>query len=119
MARLIGRPSVGPGGRHRFEESITLPRHRLYVSRAGSLVAKHCSEPTDDYVKTVMKIYVPVGPQPALDLFTGNQLARTIEQQTEQIDRLAAEPYGMASSPQVPSAIVKFEVSELLHHVLL
>ena len=115
MAPLIHRPSLGPGG-DRFDESITLPRHRLNVSRARALVAKDCSEAADDYVKTVMKVDVPVGPQPALDLFTSNQLAGTLEQQTEQIDRLSAEPHRVPSSPQAPSAIVKLEVSERLYH---
>ncbi|OLC82841.1 MAG: hypothetical protein AUH72_05805 [Acidobacteria bacterium 13_1_40CM_4_65_8] len=115
MARLIGRRSLGPRG-DRFDESITLPRHRLNVSRARALVAKDCSEAVDDYVKTVMKVDVPVGPQPALDLFTSNQLAGSLEQQTEQIDRLSAEPQRLPSSPQAPSAIVKLEVSERLHH---
>jgi hypothetical protein len=115
MARLIRRPSVGPR-RDRFDESITLPRHRLNVSRARALVPKDCSEAADDCVKTVIKVDVPVGPQPALDLFTSNQLAGPLEQQTEQIDRLSAEPHRFPSSPQVPSANVKLEVSERLHH---
>ena len=102
MAQLICRPRIGRRSRHRFDESITLPRHRLNVSKVRSFVAKYCSEPIDDDVKTVMKVDVPVGPEPALDLFTRNQLAGPLEQQTEQIDRLSAEPYRMPSSPQAP-----------------
>ena len=60
MARLLRRPSVGPRG-HRFDESITLPRHRLNVSRARALVAKDRSEAADDDVEAVMKVDVPVG----------------------------------------------------------
>ena len=115
MARLIGRPSLRVRS-HSFDESITLPRYRLNVSRAGALVAKDCSEAADDYVKAVIKVYAPIGPQPALDLFTSNQLAGPLEQQTEQIDGLSAEPYQSPSSPQAPSAIVKHEVSERLYH---
>jgi len=115
MARLTRRPSLGLRG-HSFDESITLPRHRLNVSRARALVAKDCSEAADDYVQAVIKVYVPVGPQPALDLFTSNQFAGTLEQQTKQIDGLSAEPYRFPSSLQTPSAIVKLEVSEPLHH---
>jgi hypothetical protein len=103
-------------GRHKFDESITLPRRRFNVARARSLVAKYRSEPTDDDVDTVIKTDVPVWPQPALDLFTRDQLTRPLEQQTEQIDRLSAEPYGAHSSLQLPSPIVKREVSERLHH---
>jgi hypothetical protein len=65
----------------------------------------------------VIKIDDPVWPQPTLDLFASDQLARPFEQQTEQIDRLSAEPYRVRSSLQLPSAIVKREVSERLHQV--
>src|SRR5262245_13515888 len=115
MAQLIRRPTLGPRGRDRFNESITLPRRRFNVSRARSLVAKGSSEPTDYDVKTVLKVDVPVGPQPALDLFTRNQLAGPLEQQTEQIDRLSTEPHRAPSSLQAPSAIIKLEVSERFH----
>jgi hypothetical protein len=91
MARLIRWPILGLRG-DRFNEPITLPRYRLNVSRARALVAKDCSESADEYVKAVIKVYVPIGPQPALDLFTSNQLAGPLEQQTEQIDGLSAEP---------------------------
>jgi len=66
----------------------------------------------DDYVKAVIELYVPIGPQPTLDLFTRNQLAGPLEQQTEQIDGLSADPHRLPASPQPPSAIVKLEVSE-------
>jgi hypothetical protein len=109
------RPSLGLYG-DRFDESIPLPRHRLNVSRARALIAKDRSEAADDYVKAVIKVYVPIGPQPTLDLFTRNQLAGLLEQQTEQIDGLSADPHRLPASPQPPSAIVKLEVSERLHH---
>jgi hypothetical protein len=64
-----------------------------------------------------MEVDRPVRPQPALDLFTGNQLPRLLEQQTEHIERLSAEPYRLPASSQAPSTIVKLEVSERLHHV--
>src|SRR5438874_3835008 len=115
VARLIIHRLTLGRCRNRFDESITLPRHRLDVSRARALVAKHCSQAADDDVKTVMEVDVPVRPQPALDLFTGNQLAGALEQQTQQIDRLSAEPHGLPSSPQRPSAIVELEVSEHLY----
>ena len=115
MARLNRWPTVGSRG-DRFDESITLPWYRLNVSRARALVAKNRSEAADDDVKTVMKVDRSVGPQTALDLFTSNQLAGPLEQQTEQVDRLSAEPHRLASGPQAPSAIVKLEVSERLHH---
>ena len=91
MARLLARPSLRVRS-HSFDESITLPRYRLNVTRAGALVAKDCAEAADDYVKAVIEVYVPIGPQPALDLFTSNQLPGPLEQQTEQIDGLSAEP---------------------------
>src|SRR5205085_4458223 len=111
---IIHRPTLGRCS-HRFDESITLPRHRLDVSRARALVAKDCSEAADDYIKTVMEVDVPVGPEPALDLFTSNQFAGALEQQRQQIDRLSAEPHGLPSSPQRPSAIVELKVSEHLY----
>ena len=115
MARLIRWPSLGSRG-DRFDESITLPRHCLNVSRARALVAQDCSEAADNDVKTVMKVDGPVRPQPALDLFTSNQLAWPLEQQTEHIERLSAELHSLSASPQAPSAFVKLEVSERLHH---
>src|SRR4030095_4938844 len=72
--------------------------------------------PAEDDVKTLMKVAGPVRPQPALDLFTSNQLPWPLEQQTEHIERLSAEPHRLPASPQAPSAIVKLEVSEPLHH---
>jgi hypothetical protein len=115
MAQLIRWASFG--SRHnRFDESITLPRNSLNVSRTRPFVAKDCSEAADHYIETVMKVDVPVGPQPALDLFASNQLAWPLEQQTKQIDRLSAEPHLLPSSPQAPSAVVKLEVPERLHH---
>jgi len=116
MARPIRWPSLG-FRRDRFNESITLPRHRLNVSRARALVVKDCSEAAEDDVQTVMKVDGPVRPQPALDLFTSNQLPWPLEQQTEHIERVSAEPYRLPASPQAPSAIVKLEGSERLHHV--
>ena len=115
MARLTRRPSLGLRG-HSFDESITLPRHRLNVSRARALVAKDCSEAADDDVQAVIKVYVPISPQPALDLFTSNQFAGPFEQQTEQIDGLSRQPHGLAASDQPPSAIVELEVAERLYH---
>jgi hypothetical protein len=64
----------------------------------------------------VIEVYVPIGPQPTLDFFTRNQLAGPLEQQTEQIDGLSADSHRLPASPQPPSAIVKLEVSERLHH---
>jgi len=58
---------------------------------------------------------VPVWPQPAFDLFTRNQLAGPLEQETEQIDHLSAEPHPVPSDLQAPSAIIKLEVSERFH----
>ena len=116
MTRLIRRPSLGFHG-DRFDESIPLPRHRLNVSRARALVVKDCSEAAEDDVQTVMRVDGPVRPQPALDLFTSNQLPWPLEQQTEHIERVSAEPYRLPASPQAPSAIVKLEGSERLHHV--
>ena len=78
MGRLVRRPSLGLRW-HSFDESIALPRYRLDVSNARALVAKDRSEAADDYVKAVSKVYVPIGPQPTLDLFTRNQLARPLE----------------------------------------
>jgi hypothetical protein len=115
MARLRRRPSLG-SRRDEFDESITPPRYCLNVSGAFTLVPKDCSETADDDVKTVMKVDGPVGPQTALDLFASNQLAGPVEQETEQIDRLATELHWLPSGPQDPSANVKLEVSERLHH---
>jgi hypothetical protein len=72
------RPSLGLQG-DRFDESMPFPRHRLDISGAGALIAKDRSEAADDYVKAVIKVYVPIGPQPTLDLFTRNQLAGPLE----------------------------------------
>jgi hypothetical protein len=115
MTRPIRQPCLGLRG-HSFDESITLPRHRLDVPGARALIAKDYSEAADDYVKAVIEIYVPIGPQPALDLFTSHQLAGPLEQQTEQIDGLSGEPHRVPSSPQAPAALVKLEISERLHH---
>jgi hypothetical protein len=87
------QPSLGLRG-HGFDESIPLPRHRLNVSRARALIAKDRSEAADDDVKAVIEVDVPIGPQPALDLVTRDQLAGPLEQQTEHIDGLSAEPHG-------------------------
>jgi hypothetical protein len=65
----------------------------------------------------MVKVDGPVRPQPALNLFTSNQLPWPIEQQTEHVERLSAEPYRLPAGPQAPSAIVELEVSECLHHV--
>src|SRR5437870_1055602 len=71
----MGDSPAGPWLRgHRFDESITLPRHRLDVSRARALAAKGCSEAADDDVEAVIEVDVAIRPQPALDLFTSNQL---------------------------------------------
>ena len=83
MVHFIGRSSVGRRGCHRFNESITFPRHGFDVSRARALVAKNRAEPTDDNIKAVMKVDVPVGSQFALDLFAGDQFAGSLEQKTE------------------------------------
>ena len=80
--------------------------------RARALVAKDCSEAADNDVETVMKVDRPVRPQPALDLFTSNQLAWPLEQKTEHIERLSAELHRLPARPQAPSALVKLEVSE-------
>jgi hypothetical protein len=115
MARLVRRPSLGLRG-HSFDESIALPRHRLDVSSARAVVAKDCSEAADNYVKAVIKIDGRIGPEPARDLFTSNQLAGPLDQQTKQVNGLSGEPDRSLSSLQAASAIVKLEVSKRLHH---
>src|SRR5262249_48751119 len=74
MARRMRRPSLRSRS-HRFDEPITPPRHRLDVSRAQALVAKNRPEAADDDVETVIKVPVPVGPQPARDLLASDQFA--------------------------------------------
>jgi hypothetical protein len=115
MVQRVRWPSIWSCG-DRFDESITLPRHGLDVWGPRAAVAKHCSEPADDDVKTVMKVYGPVRPQPAFDFFTSNQLAWPLEQQAEHIQRLSAELHGPPTSSEAPSPLVKLEVSEHLHH---
>ena len=115
MAPVIRWPTVGSRS-DGFDESITLPWYRLNVSGTRTLVAKDCSKAAEDDVETVMKVDSPVRPQPALDLFASNQLPWPLEQQTEHIQRLSAEPDHLPASPQAPSAIIKLEVSEPLHH---
>jgi hypothetical protein len=115
MAARIRRRPLGPGA-HRFDESVALPRRRLDVARARAPVTKDRSQATDDNVEAVIDVDVRVGPQPALDLFTRDQLARPFEQQAEQIESLPVQPDGSTFSPQGPSLIVELEVSKRLDH---
>jgi len=115
MAQLICRPGVWLR-RHRFDESITLPRHRLDVSSARTLVAEDRAEAADDDVEAVIEIDGGIGPQPARDLFTSHQLAGPLDQQTQQVDGLSVEPDRSPSGRQAPPAIVKLEISKRLHH---
>src|SRR4029453_6648765 len=103
-------------GRHRFDEPITPARHRLNVSRARALIAKNGSGGAYHDVKTVVKVHVPVGPQPALNLLTSNQLPGSLEQQIEQVDRLSGELDRLPSSLEAPPTNIKCKVSERLHH---
>ena len=76
-ARRIRRTRLG-SRRHGLDEPITPPRYGLDKSSTRTLVAKNRSEAADDNVKTVIEVDVPIGPQPALDLLTSNQLSRPL-----------------------------------------
>jgi hypothetical protein len=54
----------------------------------------------------------PVGPQAMLDLLASDQLARLLEKQTEQLERLAADPDRLPTSAEAPAPIVEFKFSE-------
>lgn len=51
-----------------------------------------------------------------MNLFTSNQFAWPLEQQTEQIDRLSRESDRVPPGPETSSSIVELEISERLHH---
>jgi len=95
MPRLVRGPSLGLRS-DSFDESIALPRYRLDVSSGGTFVAKDRPEAADDDVKAVIEIDGGIGPQPARDLFTGNQLAGPLDQEAEQIDGLSADSHRVA-----------------------
>src|SRR4030095_11160556 len=65
-AWLVDRPYFRRGA-DRFDESVTLPRNGLDISRNRALVAQDRSEPADDHIKAVRKVDVPVGPQSTVD----------------------------------------------------
>jgi len=64
----------------------------------------------------VIEVDAPVRSQPVLDFFTGDQITGPLEQQTEQIECLSAEPQRLSSSAEASSAIVELEGSECLQH---
>jgi hypothetical protein len=52
-----------------------------------------------DYVKAVIKVDVPIGPESALDLFTSNQLAGPLEQETKASRRPVRSALPIALQP--------------------
>jgi len=64
----------------------------------------------------VVEGHGPVGPQATLDLFASDQLARLVEEQTEQFEGLSADPDRLSTIAEAPASIIEFEVSERLHH---
>lgn len=64
----------------------------------------------------MLQVRLTVGPQVMLNLLAGNQLTRTLDQQAEEIKRLAGEFDRPASSAESPQAFVQFELSKLLVH---
>jgi len=64
----------------------------------------------------VVEGHGPVGPQATLDLFASDQLARLVEEQTEQFERLSANPDRLSTIEEAPAPIIEFKFSERLHH---
>jgi len=116
MARHACLPSLVLR-RHRFDEPITPPWHRLDVQRVRAFVAEDCSEATDHDVEAVVEAHGPVGPEATLDLLASDQLARLLEEQTEQFEGLTADPDRPPTSAQAPTSIIEFKFSERLHHI--
>ena len=62
----------------------------------------------------MLELHVAVRPQATLDFLTRNQLARTIDQQAEKIERLAGESDWLTSPAEFPRSCVQFELSKFL-----
>ena len=62
----------------------------------------------------MLEFHVAVRPQATFDFLTTNQLARTIDQQAEKIERLAGESDWSISPAEFPQACVQFELSKFL-----
>ena len=68
------RRRLGPR-RHGLDEPIASPGHGLNKSSVRAVVAQNRSKATDDDVKAVVRMNVPVRPQRPLDLLARDQLA--------------------------------------------
>ena len=96
------------------QKPIASPWNRFDVAWALPAVAQNRPQAIYQDIEAVLELHVAVRPQATFDFLSRNELARTIDQQAEKIERLAGESDGLTSPGELPQACVQFELSKFL-----
>ena len=95
---------------HRADEAIAAPRQRLHVARIVRVVAQGGAEPLHGRIQAVLEVDErPLRPQPVPQLVTRHDVARTLEHQAEDFERLVLEAHARRSFPQLARTEIQLE----------
>ena len=98
------------------DKSIPTPRQRLDEARRLGRIAQRVAQPVDHGVQAVVEVDErATRPEPLAQLFTRDQVARSLQQQREDLERLLLKPDADASLPQLAGLQIQLEDSEPDH----
>ena len=108
---------AGPARRVAFEradEAVADAGQRLDEPRLRRVVAEDGPQPLHDRVDAVLEVdRGAVRPQPLADVLAGDDVARAIEHQREELERLLLQPHGVGAAPHLAQAHVDLDAAEL------
>jgi hypothetical protein len=108
------RLRLGAAAIERADEAIADPGQGLDEARPGGVVAQDGAQALHHRVDAVLEVdRGAVRPQAATDVLAGDDVARAIEHQREQLERLVLEPDGLVAAAHLAQAHVDEHVPEL------
>ena len=105
----------GSLGLDRGEEPVPAARQRLHEARALRGVAQRVAQPLDRAVEARIEVHEGVGgPQGLAHLVPAHDLARTPEQQEQDLEGLVGKTHGQAVLAQLGRARLELEATEVV-----
>ena len=80
------------------------------------MVAENGSQAVHQNIEAVFELQFAIWPQLVLDLIASNQLTRTSNQESEQVERLSGEIHRVLSASKFSRSVVKLEFAEDSDH---
>jgi hypothetical protein len=99
---------------HRRDKPITSPRHGFHKTGVVSGISEGFADFVNGLVEALIEVYERVGgPDLLPQLFSSDDLSRTIEQGANDLERLVLELDLDTALPQLTRSAVDFEYTEL------